>query len=412
MFGRIRTTQPQAATKDPPRVGVKARGEHVWLVIGFSVLLGLMALQTALSLRQIESQRQQLKTVIELGLNKFNLVGEMHAAGRERILLLQRMFLVSDPFEREALRADFGRQAELFIRARQNLLAMTLRADEKALLERQSALSQRFHHLHLEVLELLDRGETGQAMRLLNERVLPTQYAVLSTLTEIYDLQQRDARDIGAHSDRLQQEARRLLLAVALLLLLTGLTVAYFVFARVRAASAEREWLATYDQLTGLPNRLLIDKLIGNAIARAQRQRTRLALMFVDLDRFKAVNDTLGHRAGDQLLVEVARRMRQSVRASDTAGRLAGDEFVVMLEDIHSAEEAWAVADKIRIAVQQPVDIQGQRVEVGASIGIALYPDHGRTQEELLRNADAAMYRVKAEGRDGCRLAEVSNLPA
>jgi diguanylate cyclase (GGDEF)-like protein len=399
------TTQDQAQGKHAPP-GQGGGGEHLWLAIGFAILLGLIALQTFLSLRQIEQQREQLKSVIEGGLTKFDLVGRMHAAGRDRIVLLQRIFMSEDPFEREALREDFSRQAEQFVLARQGLLAMPLSGAERALLDRQRELSQRFHRLHLEVFDLLDRGDVGQAKRLLNERLLPTQNSVLATLGELYDLQQRNVRNIWLHSDRLQQEARRLLLAVAALILLIGVAVAYFVFRRVREASAERERLATYDLLTGLPNRLLINRLLVQAMARAQRQQRRLALMFVDLDRFKAVNDRLGHRAGDQLLVEVARRLRASVRVGDVVGRLAGDEFVVLLEDVHTPEEVLVVAEKIRHAVQAPVLIDGQRAQVGASIGIALYPEHGRTVEELLRRADAAMYDVKAAGRDGCRLAE------
>lgn len=381
------------------------RGERFWLAIGFAVLLGLMALQTFLSLRQIEQQRQQLRQVIEVSLAKLDLVGRMHAAGRERILLLQRMFMTEDPFERESVRADFSRQAELFIQARQDLLASPLDDKERRLLERQGMLSRHFHQLNLEVLDLLDRGETASATRLLYERLLPTQTAVLAILNEIYALQQRNAGEIWQYSDRLQQEARRLLLAVSMLVLLIGLAVAYFVFSRVRAASVMRERLASYDLLTGLPNRLLITRLLRQAIARAQRQNQRFALLFVDLDRFKAVYDTLGHRGGDLLLIEIAQRLRESVRASDTVGRLAGDEFVVILENVRSSEEVLALADKIRRAVQQPVPIDGQQAQVGASIGIALYPDHGRSEEELLHRADAAMYTVKSSGRDGCQLA-------
>lgn len=405
-----RSTRPGEAFGNQAPKGYDGRGERFWLAIGFTVLLALMALQTFLSLRQIEQQRQQLKSVIEVGLTKFDLVGRMHAAGRERILLLQRMFMTDDPFERERLREDFSRQAELFIQARQSLLAMPLSAAERGLIERQGTLSQRFHRLNLEVFELLDRGLADQAARLLNERLLPTQSAVLSTLGELYDLQQRNAREVWLHSDRLQQEARRLLLAVATLVMLIGLAVAYFVFERVRAASAQRERMATYDLLTGLPNRWLISRLLDQAIARAQRQDRRFALMFVDLDRFKAVNDNLGHRAGDQLLVEVARRLNASVRASDMVGRLAGDEFLVLLEDIHTREEVLAVAEKILQVVQQPVPIDGQLAQVGASIGIALYPEHGRTGEELLRLADAAMYEVKAAGRDGYRLVDAGRV--
>ncbi|MCS6786630.1 MAG: diguanylate cyclase [Thiobacillaceae bacterium] len=398
--------QTPLGVDDADRPLAPVRGERFWLLLGFAVLLGLMAMQTVLSLHQIEQQRLQLKSVIEEGLTKFDLVGRMHAAGRERILLLQRMFLTADPFEREALREAFSRQAELFIQARQALLRLPLNAEERLLLDRQGALSRQFHAIHLRVLEHLDTGAEHEAERLLSEALLPTQYAVLATLSELYDLQQRNARGIWVRSDRLQHEARRLLLAVAAMVLLTGLTVAYFVFRRIRTASLARERLATYDALTGLPNRLLIQRLIGQSIARAQRQQRKFALMFVDLDRFKAVNDSLGHKAGDLLLIEVASRLRRSVRASDTVGRLAGDEFVVLLDDVHNAADVLAVAEKIRTSVQEPMTIFDRDVQVGASIGIALYPEHGRDAEELLRHADAAMYRVKGEGRNGYRLCE------
>lgn len=383
-----------------------ASGERFWLALGFAVLLGLMVLQTILSLRQIEYQRSQLKSVIEVSLSKFDLVGRMHAAGRERILLMQRLFMSADPFEQETLRETFSRQAERFLQARHGLLRLPLNQAEKALLERQGELSRRFHQINLQVFDLLDQGEREHAARLLNERLLPTQYAVLATLSELYELQQRQARAIWTQSDRLQQEARRLLLAVAGLVLLTALAVAYFVFRRVHEASAVRERLATYDLLTGLPNRLLIYRLLDQAIARAKRQGKGLALMFVDLDGFKAVNDTHGHRAGDRLLVEVASRLTASVRASDTVGRLAGDEFVILLEYAQSPQEALVVAEKVRQAVAQPVPINDHSVRVAASIGIALFPEHGQTPEELLHKADAAMYAVKAAGRDGYRLAD------
>ncbi len=394
--------------KRAPLLAASARGERFWLAIGFAVLLGLMALQTFLSLRQIEHQREQLKNVIEIGLTKFNLVGRMHAAGRERILLLQRLFMTDDPFEQEGLREAFGGQAEVFIQARQALLALPLSEAERALIERQGALSRRFHEINLKVFDLLSQGQRDEAVRLFNERLLPTQYAVLSSLTELYELQQGRAREIWTHSDRLQREARRLLLVVAALVFLIALAVAYVVFKRVHEASTARERLATYDLLTGLPNRLLIGKLLNQAIARAQRHGQPLAVMFVDLDGFKAVNDTLGHHAGDLLLVEVARRLEKSVRKSDTVGRLAGDEFVVLLEDIGTREEVLSVAEKIRTALVRPITVAGREARVSASIGIALYPENGQSAEELLHKADAAMYAVKQAGRDAFQLADDS----
>lgn len=159
--------------------------------------------------------------------------------------------------------------------------------------------------------------------------------------------------------------------------------------------------MAQHDSLTGLPNRALFDDRLKQAIVQVNRNRGRLALLYVDLDHFKPVNDTLGHAVGDVLLKAVAQRMMESVRASDTVARIGGDEFVVLLPDVHDAADALAVAEKIRRALHQPFDIvAGKLVQISSSTGVALYPDHGADEIALSKNADMAMYRSKQQGRD------------
>jgi diguanylate cyclase (GGDEF)-like protein/PAS domain S-box-containing protein len=152
---------------------------------------------------------------------------------------------------------------------------------------------------------------------------------------------------------------------------------------------------AQYDELTGLPNRRLFQDRIRSAVARCVRKQGSLAVLYVDVDDFKQVNDSLGHASGDLLLREVARRLQLCVRESDTVARLGGDEFVVLLEDVQRQEDAEAVADKIREAMKQPMEIDGRAMWILASIGIALYPEHGREIEQLLTYADEAMYSDK-----------------
>lgn len=167
-----------------------------------------------------------------------------------------------------------------------------------------------------------------------------------------------------------------------------------------RKASEQRiHYLATHDTLTGLANRAQFLDQMNTSLLLAMRHRTRFALLFLDLDRFKEVNDTLGHAAGDTLLIEAARRMQHALRASDLLARQGGDEFMVLLHDIHSPTEADAVADKIREAIRQPFSLEGTEQRISVSVGIALYPDDGSDIETLTRHADAAMYRVKADGR-------------
>ena len=159
--------------------------------------------------------------------------------------------------------------------------------------------------------------------------------------------------------------------------------------------------MAHYDPLTELPNRVLIRQRLAHAINLAQRHHTLVGVVFIDLDNFKTVNDGLGHAAGDSLLRQVAQRLRQRVRQEDTLGRLAGDEFVLVLEHLRHPQQAAHVATAILETLNQPFTLDGgQQVYVRASIGISMYPDDGQDESELVRNADAAMYESKRRGRN------------
>ena len=162
--------------------------------------------------------------------------------------------------------------------------------------------------------------------------------------------------------------------------------------------------LAQYDVLTDLPNRLLFSDRLQQALAIAKRDKAHLALMFIDLDKFKPVNDEFGHQMGDLLLKEAAKRMLECVRESDTIARLGGDEFVVLLPSIESEQDALLVAEKIRHSLNQPFALLGKHLFISSSTGIVIYPEHGIYEEELFMNADVAMYSAKAGGRNAAIL--------
>lgn len=169
---------------------------------------------------------------------------------------------------------------------------------------------------------------------------------------------------------------------------------------RFAAQNQVREW-AFYDPLTGMPNRRLVSERLALEMSHARRTQSRLAALFIDLDRFKPVNDTLGHEVGDWLLQAVARRIQLCLRASDTAGRLGGDEFVALLPDLPHGDAALGVAEKIRLALAEEfLTEQGVVLQISASIGVAMYPDHAQTEKDLLRLGDEAMYHAKKGGRD------------
>jgi diguanylate cyclase (GGDEF)-like protein len=172
--------------------------------------------------------------------------------------------------------------------------------------------------------------------------------------------------------------------------------------AKLRASAAERELevarvrhSAHHDELTRLPNRVLLLDRLDQALARAQRQQKHLALLFLDLDRFKDVNDQWGHSAGDMLLRRVAKRLQACIRAGDTACRYGGDEFVLLLPDVDDEQQALDVAEKIRRRLAKPCLIEDRSISVTASIGVAVYPVHARNQDELIKRADFAMYLAK-----------------
>lgn len=163
------------------------------------------------------------------------------------------------------------------------------------------------------------------------------------------------------------------------------------------------QYMAHYDALTGLPNRALFYDRLKQALAMAKRNQGGLALLFLDLDGFKAVNDTLGHHAGDLLLTEVARRLQQCVRESDTVARLGGDEFTIILNEAHEHHSVAMIAEKIIEVIAQPFDLMGSEARIGVSIGIARYSEEASDEDELVKDADQAMYEAKSAGKNTYR---------
>jgi diguanylate cyclase (GGDEF)-like protein len=168
-----------------------------------------------------------------------------------------------------------------------------------------------------------------------------------------------------------------------------------------KRAEEHIEYLAYHDELTGIPNRAYFHRAFEHALATTQRYGLRCALMLVDLDRFKNINDTIGHEAGDQLLKQVAARLRTCLRDSDIIARLGGDEFVILMQDASSVEAVNAVALKILEATSRPLLIDDQEFLITASIGISTYPHDGADMQTLLKNSDVAMYRAKESGKNG-----------
>jgi len=180
----------------------------------------------------------------------------------------------------------------------------------------------------------------------------------------------------------------------------TGAVIVFHDVSAARAMSVKMTHSAQHDVVTNLPNRLLLNDRITQSIALALRQNKSLAVIFLDLDRFKYINDSLGHKTGDKLLRSVSKRLLASVRGSDTVSRQGGDEFVILLSEISHPEDAAKSAKKILLSLSAPHSIAGQDLHIDGSIGISVYPEDGKDAETLIKNADTAMYHAKGTGRN------------
>lgn len=191
---------------------------------------------------------------------------------------------------------------------------------------------------------------------------------------------------------------------------LTGILLGYVALARAETAREQAEdeilTLAQFDKLTGLVNRNLFKDRANQALTLANRQKSKVGFLYIDLDRFKPINDSYGHEAGDSILQEVGKRLMASVRESDTVARVGGDEFVVILQNIQDMQQAASLAEKIISSLKHPFMVKGDTHSIGASIGISCFPDDGMDMDALLKKADAAMYQVKRQAGGNFRFAQ------
>lgn len=447
--------RPRRTSSDTvePEPNLHQRSPGPFLTGGFLFLILMLIATIAFGLSQMALIRASLEQVVEEYNVHGSLAQEMQRSSRERSMLLHAMRVAQDPFERDELFIEIRRLGSQFLETRERLLEMNLGAEERALLDRQSRLSKTASLMQYQVIDLFAENRAEEGDRVLLRDAIPAQERALRVMDAFIALQQQHNQAALEVTSEAFQHAYRLMLMLGTIMVLIGALVAVHVRRRVREILSalslsnvklgklnaelqqaherleqrvaertaelhqtneqlrrevsEREraehrliYLANYDSVTKLPNRCLFTEHLKLVLGQAKRRQTRVAMLFMDLDGFKQINDSLGHEAGDRLLREVGSRLQGRVRGEDMAARLGGDEFTLILCNLAHPLGAAAVAEKVIDAIAAPFVLEGQPYYVGISIGIALYPDDTIDMDTLIRYADDAMYDVKRSGKN------------
>ena len=366
---------------------------------GFLIVLTLMVTLGMISLHYVTEAKQNLRNIVENNNRKTQLANAMQNTLRERALSMHAMSVLTDPFDKDEEIQRFDNFGADYIRARDDFDRLPINTEEKAVLSRIQYFTREAYPEVLAVVEMVRTGENlSETLDRIRNTAIPKQRAIAEQVEGLLNLQQAQTIAALSNAEKSYTQARNLILLLGIAALLTGLAIAAFVSRRVNRQAAQLETQAMYDSLTGLANRRLLQHRIEQSIAQNQRGDRPFGVALMDLDRFKAVNDTLGHDVGDELLQEVGRRLKTVVRSEDTVARLGGDEFVLVLSDLNHSNTSM-VAQKLLATLEKPFRWGNQSIDFAASLGISLYPTHCLDGSSLLRCADVAMYAAKRSGQ-------------
>ncbi|NOQ80501.1 MAG: diguanylate cyclase [Gammaproteobacteria bacterium] len=406
------------------------------IAISFGIIIMMMLIQAILSIWRFNEVKVEFEQVVDVYNVRMELVQKMRVISRERAPILFTMLNTEDAFELDSLLMDFQQLGSHFLVMRKQLLETNLSDKEAQLLEVHREYARSVVPEQREVIRLIQEGRTIDARKLLIDKVSPNQVEALKHLDEIIAYESESSKHAMDNARALFENTQRDLglttIFGSLISIIIGIIVSirftYYVrtlkknkddledivIERTRElqdSNKKLEYIANYDSLTKLPNRALFMVLLEQAIKQVNRTQLSVGLFFIDLDGFKAVNDTYGHDCGDELLRQVASRLKTVLRDEDALFRLGGDEFTLIISNFTDDKVVNIIAEKIISTLSEPFDILGQQCRIGSSIGIALYPKHGETIDELIKNSDTAMYDVKKTGKNNYKVCSVGNNP-
>ena len=399
------------------------------IAISFVIIIILMLVQAILSLWRFSEVKTEFEQVVDVYNVRMELVQKMRVISRERAPILFTMINTEDAFDLDDLLIQFQELGSQYLAARGNLLATNLTDDEIQMLERHREFARTIVPGQRKVISLISEGDVDSARRLLVDEVSPKQIEGLKNLDELIAYEAEQSKQ-AMQKARLLFEETQLELGLTTIIgslisiiigVLVSIRFSYYVKTLQKSkdvledtvtertkelveSNKQLEYIANYDSLTKLPNRALFIVLLEQALKQAKRGDYSVALLFIDLDGFKSINDTYGHNYGDELLRQVATKLQETMREADTVFRLGGDEFTLILSNFHSLENVEKVTQKIITALSEPFDIIDQQCQIGSSIGISIYPEHAKDLDELIKNADTVMYDVKNSGKNNYKV--------
>ncbi|MHB1052631.1 MAG: putative bifunctional diguanylate cyclase/phosphodiesterase [Thiobacillus sp.] len=375
------------------------RGMGARIGIGFIIVLTLMVALSAIGLRYVADANQRLKNIAHNNNVKIKLATEMHSALRERALSMHALPILADPFDKDDEVQRFNTQGAIYIKARNQLESMPLSLQESDILAQIRNLTREAQPEVQAVVEMATFNDNEQEIfDRIRSIAMPRQRDIAAQVSALLKLQRKQTEEAVQSAEISYLSVRNLMSGLGATALLVGMSIAGFVIRRVSHQARQLADQAMFDPLTGLANRCLLHDQLEHEIEISKREHQSFGVVLMDLDRFKEVNDTLGHDVGDELLREVGRRLKETVRAEDTVARLGGDEYVMLIHNL-DPQDAPFIANKVLSALDKPFHWQNQSIDLGASLGLSFYPAQCDDASSLLRCADIAMYVAKRAGK-------------
>lgn len=366
---------------------------------GFIIVLTLMVALSAIGLRYVADANQRLKKIALINNVKIELATEMHSALRERALSMHALPILDDPFDKDAEIQRFNILGVLYIQAREKLEHMPLNPRESDILKQIRELTRDAQPEVQAVVEMsIFNNNEQEVFARIRKVAMPAQRDIAAQVSALLELQRNQTEVAVENAEISYGRVRNLMTGLGTAALLIGLLITGFVIRRVSFQAKQLADQAMFDPLTGLANRCLLHDRLEHEIELSKREHKSFGVVLMDLDRFKEVNDTLGHDVGDELLREVGRRLKETVRAEDTVARLGGDEYVMLIHNL-DPQDAPFIANKVLSALDKPFHWQNQSIDLGASLGLSFYPAQCDDASSLLRCADIAMYVAKRAGK-------------